>query len=65
MYACTLQPETRRRHNVTTDSQHGGLSFPNLARDLEPGARDQLWIVEISRVAIRTRVAHLAIVLDS
>jgi putative transposase len=32
-----LQPKQRRRYVVTTDSNHGGPIFPDLAKDLVPG----------------------------
>ena len=38
-----LQPERRRRYVVTTDSNHGGLIYPDLARDLVPDRPNQLW----------------------
>lgn len=60
-----LQPRTRRRHVVTTDSNHDSPVFPNLARDLVPDGPDQLWLVDITYVAIRSGFAYVAIVLDA
>lgn len=38
-----LQPRMRRRYGATTDSNHDGPIFPNLARDFEPrGTRPAL-----------------------
>ncbi len=60
-----LQPRLRRRHVVTTDSGHDGPIFPNLARDFEPRGPDQLWLVDITYVAVRGGFAYVAIVLDA
>ena len=60
-----LQPRMRRRHVATTDSGHDGPIFPNLARDFEPEERDQLWLVDITYVAVRGGFAYVAIVLDA
>mgnify|MGYP002137862479 CR=1 FL=1 len=37
-----LQPKRRRRYVVTTDSDHAGPIFPNLAKDLTVNGPDQL-----------------------
>ncbi len=39
-----LQPRRRRRFVVTTDSDHGGLIYPDLARDIVPDRPNQLWV---------------------
>ena len=41
-----LQPKRRRRFVVTTDSDHGGPIFPDLAKDLVPDRPNQLWIAD-------------------
>lgn len=38
-----LQPRIRRHFVVTTDSDHDGPIFPNLANDIVPAGPDQLW----------------------
>ena len=60
-----LQPRMRRRHVVTIDNGHHGPIFPNLARDFEPVGPDQLWLVDITYVAIRSGFVYVAIVLDA
>src|SRR5208282_4791717 len=35
---------------VTTDSKHGWRVFPNLARGMQPGGIDQLWVADITYV---------------
>src|SRR4029078_7439337 len=39
-----LSVRPRRRFVATTDSDHGGPIFPNLAKDIEPTGPKQLWI---------------------
>jgi putative transposase len=38
----------RRRYVVTTDSDHDGPIFPNLARTVTPSGPDQLWVADIT-----------------
>ena len=38
-----LQPRRRRRFVVTTDSDHGGPIYPDLAKDIVPDRPTQLW----------------------
>ena len=47
-----LNPRRRRRFVRTTDSDHGGPVFPNLARTLEVDGPNQLWVADITYVAI-------------
>ena len=37
-----LQPKRRRRYVVTTDSDHAGLIFPDLAKEMVPERPNQL-----------------------
>jgi hypothetical protein len=46
-----LQPRIRRRFVATTDSDHDGPIFPNLAKDLVPIGPNQLWVCDINYVA--------------
>ena len=59
-----LNPRARRRRVATTTSVHGGPIFPNLARGFEVHGPDQLWVADITFVAIRTGFVYLAVVLD-
>ena len=47
-----LQPRRRRRYMATTDSDHALPVFPNLAKDMTPTRPDQLWVADITYVAI-------------
>ena len=48
-----LQPKRRRRYVVTTDSDHAGPIYPDLAKDLVPDRPNQLWVADLTYVAIQ------------
>ena len=50
---------------VTTDSRHQLPVYPNLARDIQPTAVNQLWIADITYIRLRTEFVYLAVVLDA
>ena len=50
-----LQPKIRRRFAVTTDSNHNGPIFPNLAKEFAPTGPNQLWQSDITYVALPGR----------
>lgn len=58
-----LHPKIRRRFVATTDSNHDGLIFPNLAKDIVPTGPNQLWVSDITYVALPTRFICVAVVL--
>ena len=60
-----LQPNIRRRFVVTTDSEHDGPIFPNLAKEIIPAGPDQLWVSDITYVALPARFIYVAIILDA
>ena len=60
-----LQPRIRRRFVATTDSDHDGPIFPNLARDIVPTGPNQLWVSDITYVALPTRFVYVAVILDA
>jgi putative transposase len=47
-----LQPKRRRRYVVTTDSNHAGPIYPDLAKHLVPERPNQLWVADLTYVAI-------------
>lgn len=49
----------------TTNSDHDDPIFPNLAKDIEPDGPDQLWVADITYVAIATGFVYLAVILDA
>jgi putative transposase len=60
-----LQPRIRRRFVATTDSDHDGPIFPNHAKDLVPTGPDQLWVSDITYVAVQSRFIYVAVILDA
>jgi putative transposase len=54
-----------RAFTVTTDSRHSLPVYPNLARDREVMAVNQLWIADITYIRLRTEFIYLAVVLDA
>ena len=51
-----LQPRRRKRFVATTDSDHDGPIFPNLAKDVTADGPNQLWVADITYVAIACRL---------
>ena len=60
-----LQPKRRRRYVVTTDSDHAGPIFPDLAKDVVPEGPNQLWVADLTYVAIPSGFVYLAAILDA
>ena len=60
-----LQPRHRRRFVATTDSDHGGPIFPNLAKDMVLTGPNQLWVADITYVAIAVGFIYVAVILDA
>lgn len=60
-----LQPKRRRRFVATTDSDHGEPIFDNLAPDMAIGGPNQLWVADITYIAIATGFVYLAAILDA
>jgi putative transposase len=60
-----LQPRRRRRYVATTDSDHNQPICPNRAKDLAIDGPDQLWVADITYLAIREGFAYVAVILDA
>lgn len=60
-----LNPQRKRRYVVTTDSDHDSPIYPNVALKYEVHGPDQLWVGDITYVAITTGFAYLAVILDA
>lgn len=56
-----LTAKRRRRYVITTDSNHDGPIFPNIAKGLEVHGPDQLWVADITYVAIASGFVYLAL----
>ncbi len=55
----------RRAFVVTTDSRHNLPVYPNLARQIQTTAINQLWVADITYIRLRTEFVYLAVVLDA
>src|SRR4051812_184452 len=60
-----LSPKQRRRYVATTDSDHDEPIFPNLAADMAPDRPNQLWVADITYVAVATGFIYVAVILDA
>jgi putative transposase len=60
-----LNPRPRRRFMRTTDSDHDGPVFPFVAQAFEVHGPDQLWVADLTYVAIATGFVYVALVLDA
>ena len=45
---------------ITTDSDHAGPIYPDLAKDLVPERPNQLWVADLTYVAIPGGFVYLA-----
>ncbi len=53
-----LSVRPRRRFVVTTNSDHDGPIFPNLARELIPTGPNELWVADLHRDCERLRLSR-------
>jgi putative transposase len=60
-----LQPRMRRRHVATTDGDHDHPIFRNLAKDKVIDGANQLWVADITYVAVAAGFVYVAVVLDA
>ena len=60
-----LQPRRRRRYIATTDSDHDQPIFPDRSKDIILDGPDQLWVADLTYVAIIGGFAYVAIILDA
>jgi putative transposase len=60
-----LRVRPKRRFVVTTNSDHDGPVFPDLAKDLAPSGPDQLRVADLTYIRIPTGFVYLAVVLDA
>ena len=60
-----LQPRWRRRYVATTDSDHDQPIYPNRTEDLTIDGPNQLWVADITYVAIVEGFAYFAVILDA
>lgn len=60
-----LQPKRRRRYVVTTDSDHAGPIFPDLAKNIVSDPLNPLWVADLTYVAIPGGFVYFAAILDA
>ncbi len=48
----------------TTNSNHGYVTYPNLATSLHVTDRNQLWVADITYIRLRDEFVYLAVILD-
>ena len=60
-----LQPKRRRRYVITTDSDHAGPIFPDLAKGVVVERPNQIWVADLTYVAIPGGFIYLAAILDA
>src|SRR6202012_1254983 len=60
-----LQPRMRRRYVATTDSDHDHPTFRNLAEDKVVDGAHQLWVPDITYVAVASCFVYVAVILDA
>ncbi len=60
-----LNPKRKRRYVSTTDSDHDSPICPDVAGKFEVHGPNQLWVGDITYVAIGTGFVYLAVVLDA
>ncbi len=65
MRAHDLQPRRRCRYVATTNSDHEEPIFPNRAAERVPDGPDQLWVADITYVAILAGFVYVAVILDA
>ena len=60
-----LQPRRRKRFVATTDSAHHLPVFPNLAQGMVPDGPNQLWVADITYIAVTDRFVYASVVVDA
>ena len=60
-----LQPRRRRRFVTTTDSDHDRPIFPDRAKGMVVDGPNQLWVADLTYIAIATGFVYLAAILDA
>ena len=60
-----LLVKCRRKWVSTTDSGHGFRVYPNLYRDVQPSAVNQVWVADITYIRLLLEFVYLAVILDA
>jgi putative transposase len=59
-----LGQKHKRKKRRTTNSQHPFPRYPNLVQDLEVVRPDQVWVVDITYIRLKTEFVYLAVIMD-
>ena len=59
-----LGQKHKRKKRRTTNSQHPFPRYPNLVQDLEVVRPDQVWVVDLTYVRLKTEFVYLAVIMD-
>jgi transposase InsO family protein len=59
-----LGQKHKRKTRRTTNSEHPFPRYPNLVQDLEIVRPDQVWVVDITYIHLRTECVYLAVIMD-
>lgn len=54
-----------RRFARTTDSDHNSPIFPNLAAAFSPTGSNELWVTDLTYVAIAVGFVYVGVILDA
>jgi len=65
MREAELRVKTRRRYVRTTESGHRYAVYPNLYRQTQLEAIDQVWVADITYIRILLGFIYLAVILDA
>ena len=60
-----LQPKRRKRFVAKTDSDHDGPIFPDLVRHRILDGPNQVWVADITYIAIAAGFVYMAAILDA
>ena len=59
-----LQHPVKRRRTRTTDSRHAFQRYPNLVEGLKARRPDEVWVADITYVALQQEFVYLAVIMD-
>lgn len=59
-----LQGCVKRRQRRTTDSRHAYWRYPNLVAGLQATYPDQVWVADITYIALQEEFVYLAVIMD-
>jgi transposase InsO family protein len=61
----SLLCHVKRRFTLTTDSQHSFQRYPNLLRERDVHAPNEVWVADITYICLPTTFVYLACMLDA